>query len=249
MDVDEYTNTRVLLTGGTSGIGAGILEAYIDAGARVVYSGRSDRAITRKARASGRASFVAADLADSASAGKLFDSAVELLGAVDVLVHCAAIFPEHALVDMPLAEWNEVLGVNLTSGMQLLSRFGAQAKPGGRAVLISSITGPRTVLPGLAHYAASKAGVEGLVRAAAHEFAPSGITVNAVAPGSVLTPALEAGFGTDGLARLTEKIPVGRIGSPADIAAAVLFLTSPAAGFVTGQALVVDGGQTLVELF
>lgn len=244
-----FDGARVLLTGGTRGIGVGILDAFVEAGADVVYAARTDSPDTDRSRRSGRAGFVAIDLSDPDAPPALIAAAVSRLGGVDVLVHCAGIYPETPLEEMTASAWNTVLQVNLTSGALLLSAFAAQAGRGARAVMISSITGPRTALPGLAHYAASKGGIDGLVRAAAYELAPRGITVNAVAPGSVLTPALEELLGEEGIAATAQKIPTGRLGHAADIAAAVLFLASPGAAFITGQSLVVDGGQTLVELF
>ncbi|MGV8880676.1 MAG: SDR family NAD(P)-dependent oxidoreductase [Rhodoglobus sp.] len=239
----------MLLTGGSRGIGAGILGAFVEAGDRVVYTARTDSDETKDARKSGRASFFPSDLSDPDAADSIMSAAIEHLGGLDVLVYCAGIFPESPLTEMPMAEWNTVLQVNLTSAMQLLALFAAQAQHGSQAVLISSITGPKTALPKLSHYAASKAGVEGLVRAAALELAPAGITVNAVSPGTILTEALKGVFGPEGIEAVSRKIPTGRIGVPGDIAATVLFLASPGASFITGQSIVVDGGQTLVELF
>jgi len=119
--------------------------------------------------------------------------------------------------------------------------------PAGRIILMSSITGPVTGYPGLAHYGASKAGMDGFMRTAAIAAAPFGITVNAVAPGSISTEGL-AGLGAQAIEAMEALIPLKRLGQPADVAGAVLYLASDLASFVTGQSLVVDGGQTLPEI-
>lgn len=235
---------RVLVTGGTRGIGAGIAARFAEAGYRVAVSGRSERSAS-----SGAPRVFAADLRDEAAASRLVADVVADLGGIDALVHCAGIYPEAPLGEMTSQQWREVLDVNLTSAFLLtqaalpvLSRSDA-----GRIVLISSITGPRTALPGLAHYAASKGGVEGFARAAAREAGAHGITVNAIAPGTVLTEGLEQLYTVQEREELARRVPVGRLGTPADIGALAVWLSSPEAGFVTGQSIIVDGGQTIVE--
>jgi 3-oxoacyl-[acyl-carrier protein] reductase len=244
---------RVLVTGGTRGIGIGIVEAFLGAGASVAFCARSQTAGGAElvARSDGRAHFLACDLADAAHAEALPGRARELVGSLDVVVHCAATAVSHLIADMPLEDWQTVLQVNLTSAMLLIKAAAAdlRASGDGRVVMVSSITGPRTALPEWSAYAASKGGLEGFVRAAAMELAPDGITVNAVAPGTVATDALASMFGADGLALAEAKIPARRLGTPADIANAVLFFASPQSSFITGQSLIADGGQTLVELF
>lgn len=122
-----------------------------------------------------------------------------------------------------------------------------EAPGGGRILVTSSVTGPRVAYPGLAHYAASKAGVNGFIRAAALELACEGITVNGVEPGMIRTPAM-ANLGGEALNQaIAAAVPLGRLGEPEDIAAAMVFLASPAAGYITGQTLVVDGGALLPE--
>jgi 3-oxoacyl-[acyl-carrier protein] reductase len=244
---------RVLVTGGTRGIGLGIVHAFLEAGAHVAFCARSQTGpgTDLLARFEGRASFVVCDLSDAEQAQALPGRAGRLIGPLDVVVHCAGVSMEHSIEHMPLAEWQTVLQVNLTSAMQLIQAAvpDLRASGSGRVIMVSSITGPRTALPGWSAYAASKGGLEGFVRAAAIELASDGITVNAVAPGTVLTEGLAALFGSEGVALAEAKIPAGRLGTPADIASAVLFFASPGASFVTGQSLIADGGQTLVELF
>ena len=247
----RFSGTRVLVTGGTRGIGAGIVRAFLDEGAEVVFCGRSASPQGAAFTADGHATFIPADLADPAAATELIATAASILGGLDVLVHCAAIFPISRIESQPLADWQALLQVNLTSGMQLVQAALPHLRQtdDARIVMVSSITGPKTALPETSAYAASKAGLEGFVRAAAMELAPEKITVNAVSPGTVLTEGLADAFGAEGLALAAERIPAKRIGSPEDIANAILFFSSPASSFVTGQSLIVDGGQTLVELF
>jgi len=143
-----------------------------------------------------------------------------------------------------------VLNTNLTAAMLLTqaAERHLQRSGSGRVVMVSSITGPRTGFAELAHYGATKGGLEGFVRCAAVELGGAGITVNCVAPGSIMTESL-GGLLDDATCRmLEERIPAGRIGLPADVAAAAAFFASAEASFVTGQSLIIDGGQTLPEI-
>lgn len=245
----------VLVTGGTRGIGRGVVQRLAASGHNVVFSGR-DRAagelvMSSLASSGTEVSFVDADLLDKAAITELVGATVALLGSLDVLVHSAGIYPEHALDAMTVGNWHEVLDTNLTSAYLLAqAALPHLAESGsGRIVFISSITGPRTGISGLAHYSASKGGLDGLMRALAVELAPRGITVNGVAPGTILTDALAELYAQPGLMEsVTAIIPAGRMGSPADIAAAVEFLAGDDAGFITGQCLIVDGGQTIPEV-
>lgn len=244
-----------LVTGGTRGIGRGIVERLAAIGYSVVFSGRDPaaaKAVTKSTAAhSGRAFFLAANLRDAESVQTLVATSITELGSLDVVVHSAGIYPEHPLGNMTLADWHEVMDTNLTSALMLAKasvEYLAESQS-GRIVLISSITGPRTGISGLAHYGASKGGLEGLMRALAVELAPKGITVNSVAPGTILTDSLTELYDQPGMTEsVISIIPAGRLGLPADIAAAVEFLASPDSGFITGQSLIVDGGQMLPEV-
>lgn len=249
------TKRTALVTGGTKGIGKGITERLARAGLAVAFSGRDREAGAALASAlvaeGAEATFVAGDLLDSASASDVVEQSVRALGSLDVLCHNAGIYPTHALEDMTLADWHRVLDTNLTSGL-LLSQAAVphlRKSASGRIVFVSSITGPRTGISGLAHYCASKGGLDGLMRALAVELAGTGITVNAVAPGTILTESLEELYSEPGVMESVIRIiPVGRLGLPEDIAAAVEYFASPDAGFVNGQSLIVDGGQTIPEV-
>lgn len=249
------TRRTALVTGGTKGIGRGITERLARAGVAVAFTGRDREAgealVAALTAQGGEVSFVAGDLLDPASVADVVETAASRLGSLDVLCHNAGIYPTHALDEMTLADWHRVLDSNLTSGL-LLSQAAVphlRRSASGRIVFVSSITGPRTGISGLAHYCASKGGLDGLMRALAVELAGSGITVNAVAPGTILTESLAELYAEPGVMEsVTRIIPVGRLGLPEDIAAAVEFFASPDAGFVNGQSLIVDGGQTIPEV-
>ncbi len=242
-----------VVTGGTRGIGRGIAEVLCGAGARVVISGRDEargqKVADEISAPEAPCLFRRADVRSQADLKALAEYARECCGSLDILVHNAGVYPEVALADMSEADWDLVHDTNLKSAFFALQAFLPRLKesPAGRIVFVSSITGPVTGYPGLAHYGASKAGMEGFMRAAAIEVAPFGITVNAVAPGSIRTEGL-ADLGEQAIASMEALIPLKRLGQPRDIGGAVLYLASGLASFVTGQSLVVDGGQTLPEI-
>lgn len=251
----EHGLRTVLITGGTRGIGKGIVRWLASHNYAVAFSGRDQvagEALENEIKSEGGvASFIKSDLNKSGSVTELINITVMTLGSLDVLVHNAGIYPEQALAGITLDDWHSVLDTNLTSGF-LLSQAAAPHlanSDSGRIVFISSITGPRTGISGLTHYSASKGGIDGLMRALAVELASQGITVNGVAPGTILTESLEELYAEPGLMdSVTKIIPVGRMGSPDDIAATVEFLASTSAGFITGQSIIVDGGQTIPEV-
>jgi 3-oxoacyl-[acyl-carrier protein] reductase len=251
----EHGLRTVLITGGTRGIGKGIVRWLASHNYAVAFSGRDQvagEALENEIKSEGGVvSFIKSDLNKSGSVTELININVTTLGSLDVLVHNAGIYPEQALAGITLDDWHSVLDTNLTSGF-LLSQAAAPHlanSDSGRIVFISSITGPRTGISGLTHYSASKGGIDGLMRALAVELASQGITVNGVAPGTILTESLEELYAEPGLMdSVTKIIPVGRMGSPDDIAATVEFLASTSAGFITGQSIIVDGGQTIPEV-
>jgi 3-oxoacyl-[acyl-carrier protein] reductase len=242
-----------VVTGGTRGIGRGIAEVLCGAGARVVISGRD---AARGQKVAGEVSapdspclFRRADVRSQDDLNSLAGYAREQFGSLDILVHNAGVYPEVLLEQMSEADWDLVHDTNLKSAFFALRACLPLLKqsPAGRIVFVSSITGPVTGYPGLAHYGASKAGMHGFMRTAAIEAAPFGITVNAVAPGSIRTEGL-ADLGTQAIAAMEALIPLKRLGDPRDVANAVLYLASDLASFVTGQSVVVDGGQILPEI-
>jgi 3-oxoacyl-[acyl-carrier protein] reductase len=242
-----------LVTGGTRGIGRGIAEVLCAAGARVVISGRD---AGRGAKAAAEVSapdapceFVRADVRSQQDLESAAGYARERFGSLDILVHNAGIYPEVPLEQMTEADWDLVHDTNLKStffAVRACLPFLKQSAA-GRIVFVSSITGPVTGYPGLAAYGASKAGMDGFMRAAAIEVAPFGITVNAVAPGSIRTEGL-ADLGAEAIRAMEALIPLKRLGEPREVGNAVLYLASDLASFVTGQSMVIDGGQVLPEI-
>lgn len=251
-----HAGRRALVTGANRGIGFGVARRLAREGSQVVLLARDKRAGEAAAAAlqdeGAQAHFLHGDLRQLDSLPGLVTEASRLMdGAPELFCHAAGIYPVHELSDMTASHWDDVLSLNLTSAALLVKELlpGLTASPSGRVVMISSITGPRTGISGLSHYAASKGGLEAFVRAAAVELAAHGITVNAVAPGTIQTESLEALYSDPAeLKDAVASIPVQRIGTPNDIAAAVSFLCSTDASFITGQSLIVDGGQTLPEV-
>lgn len=242
----------VVVTGAGRGIGRGIALRFGRAGCRVLLVSRTVSEIEQVAAeieaAGGTASSVAADVATEDGARAMAAAATDRFGGIDVLCANAGIFPSARLDVMTAAEFDHVIGANLRGTFLSVSAClpALKASDQGRIVVTSSITGPITGYPGWAHYGASKAGQLGLIRTAAIEFAPFGITVNAVMPGNVRTEGLE-GLGAEYLASMAASIPLKRLGTVGDIANGVLFLASAEAAYITGQTLVIDGGQVLPE--
>jgi 3-oxoacyl-[acyl-carrier protein] reductase len=238
--------------GAARGIGAAIAERLVEEGARVVIADTlvdEGRATAARLAQKGDALFVKTDVSQQASVEALVQTTLARFGHVDILVQNAGIYPYTMLPDIPVEEWDTVLGVNLR-GCFLAVRacIGPMRAQGyGRIVLTSSITGPRVSSPGHGHYSASKAGINGLIRAAAIELAPHGITINGVEPGNILTEALQAERSPEFIGAMERSVPLGRLGTPRDVAHAVLFLASDEAAYITGTTIVVDGGQILPE--
>jgi 3-oxoacyl-[acyl-carrier protein] reductase len=239
----------VVVTGGTRGIGKGIASVFARNGARVLITGRDSE--TGRAAADdlpGEVSFLEADTASREDCRRMAAIAEERLGGVDVLCANAGVFPDSRLADMTEEMLDQVLGVNLKgtvfSVQACLPALGRSGR--GRVILTSSITGPITGYPGWTGYGASKAGQLGFMRTAAIELASSGITINAVLPGNIVTEGL-ASLGPDYAASMAASIPLRRLGSVDDIGYAALFLATEEAGYITGQTIVIDGGQVLPE--
>ena len=238
----------VVVTGGTRGIGRGIAAVFAAAGARVLVTGRDEESARQAAAETGAAGYVLADTARKDDCERVAAAARERLGGLDVLCANAGIFPSARLADLAEEDIDAVLGVNLKGTILSVQACLPllRASGHGRVVLTSSITGPITGYPGWTHYGASKAGQLGFMRTAAIELARDGITVNAVLPGNIMTEGL-ATMGEDYIRGMTAAIPLGRLGTVAEIGHAALFLASDEAAYITGQALTVDGGQVLPE--
>jgi 3-oxoacyl-[acyl-carrier protein] reductase len=242
----------VIVTGASKGIGRGIALRFGLAGCKVLVVSRSlseaSAVAAEIAAADGEALGWAADVTRQSDMTEMADAAMQSFGAIDILCANAGIFPAAKLDEMTEAEFDTVIGTNLKGTFLALSAClpAMKAKKQGRIILTSSITGPVTGYPGWAHYGASKAGQLGFMRTAAIELARDGITVNAVLPGNIATEGL-AGLGEEYVRSMEASVPMRRLGSVTDIANAALFFASDEAAYITGQSLVVDGGQILPE--
>jgi 3-oxoacyl-[acyl-carrier protein] reductase len=242
-----------IVTGAGRGIGRAIAEVFSQAGARVLAVDKDGAAATRTAdgitASGGAAAAFEADISRQAGNAAMVSAAVERYARLDILCANAGIYPPARVEDMTEELWDRVLGVNLKSvmlGVQASLPF-LKAQSGGRIVVTSSITGPKVGQPGLSHYAASKGGINGFIRSAALELAPHRITINAVEPGNVLTEGVRALIRPEDIEAMARAIPLQRLADPEDVAYAMLFLASDEASYITGQTLVVDGGQILPE--
>ncbi|HEY3182723.1 MAG TPA: glucose 1-dehydrogenase [Gaiellaceae bacterium] len=239
----DLTGRRALVTGGGGGIGRGLARALADAGASVAVLGRSESAQEAASELGGVA--VRADLADREDLRRGFDEAAERLGGLDILVNSHGIGRASEAVDHELADWDDVIEINLTATFELCQRAGRimLERANGKIVNIASVLSFQGGIR-IPSYAASKGGVATLTMALANEWAPHGVNVNAIAPGYVKTN-LNARIWRDDperTAQINARIPAGRWGEPADMAGAVVFLSSAASDYVHGVTLPVDGG-------
>lgn len=246
----RFEGQVVIVTGASRGIGRGIANLFAREGAALVLVGRDVEQLEAVKKAieatGGQAIWVKADVSNPEDMSRMVQQALQKYGKVDVLCHNAGIYPHARLENMSLEEWQKVIDVNLTGTFLAVKACIPTMKNqgAGKIVVISSISGPRTGLPGYSHYTASKGGVAGFVKTAAIELAKYKININSVEPGNILTEGL---VGSEHTNSMLPAIPLGRLGTPEDIAFAVLFLASHESDYITGQSLIVDGGQTLPE--
>jgi 3-oxoacyl-[acyl-carrier protein] reductase len=249
---ESISGRSVLVTGGTKGIGKGLAAGFAAARANVVIAGRDrdagELAAAELSAAGDRVVFEPGDVSSPEDCAALVAVAVELHGGLDIVCCNAGVFPSARLAEMTPKQLEDVLATNLKgtvftvqAALPMLERSGR-----GRVVITSSITGPITGYTGWAHYGASKAGQLGFMRSAALELARSKITINAILPGNIITEGLGE-LGQDYLRSMEASIPLGRLGSIEEVASAALFLASEEAAYITGQTLVIDGGQTVPE--
>jgi len=244
----DLSGMTALVTGASGGIGSAIAKTLAGQGARVALSGTREDALKRvAAEIGGDVVILPCNLGDTAAVDALVPSAVEALGGrLDILVNNAGVTRDNLILRMKDEEWDQVISVNLEAAFRLIR---AATKPMmkarfGRVITITSVVGT-TGNPGQANYAASKAGLVGMSKALAQELASRNITVNCVAPGfisSAMTDALPEAQKE----QLLGKIPVGKLGEGRDVAAAVAYLSSPEAAYVTGQTLHVNGGMAMI---
>ncbi len=243
----DLTGKVALVTGATGGIGAAIAKALHAAGATVALSGTREAVLAElKAEIGERAEIFVANLADRASVDALIPAVEAKLGRVDILVNNAGITRDNLFMRMKDDEWDQVLEVNLTSGFRLARAAikGMMKRRTGRIVGITSVVGV-TGNPGQGNYAAAKAGMIGMSKSLAQEVASRNITVNCVAPGFIATPMTDA-LNDKQKEGILGAVPAGRLGTPEEIAAAVVFLASDEAAYLTGQTLHVNGGMAMI---
>ena len=240
-----------LVTGSGRGIGKAIARLFANEGAAVVVTARTEEQVDEVSdgigKAGGTAFGIVADLSNSDGVDALVDAAVAHFSGLDILVHNAGIFPYEPLESMEEASWQAVMDINLNSAYRLARACLPHLKEtsDARMLFTSSVQGNRAAVPGCAHYAASKAGLNGLIRAAALEFGRYGITVNGIEPGLVLTSGVEQAISSERREKMADSVPLKRWGTTLEMAQAMLYLATPEAGYITGQTLVIDGGATL----
>jgi 3-oxoacyl-[acyl-carrier protein] reductase len=243
----DLTGKTALVTGATGGIGAAIAKALHKAGATVAISGTRQPALDAlKAELGTRVHTIACNLSSPEDVEKLVPAAEAAMGGLDILVNNAGVTKDGLAMRMKDEDWQSVIDINLTSNFRLsrAAMKGMMKKRAGRIINVTSIVGV-TGNPGQANYVASKAGLIGLTKSLAQELATRNVTVNCVAPGFIATPMTDV-LNEKQKEAILGRIPAGRMGGADDIAAAVLYLASDEAGYVTGQTLHVNGGMAMI---
>jgi len=251
--MQSLTDQVAVVTGAGQGIGRAVAGVLAAEGAAVavadVEEDRAERTAAELRAAGHAASAHVVDVTDRAAVEAMANAVLaEHGGRIDILAAVAGIYPSAPIGEMTSAEWGRVMDINVLGALHAMQAClpSMRLRGYGRIVLMSSITGPITGQPGYGHYGASKAAMLGLMRSAAVELAPEGVTVNAVMPGNVRTEGF-ATIGPDHQDRMLSAIPMNRLAEPDEIGWAVRFFASAEAAYITGQTLVVDGGQVLPE--
>ena len=243
----ELTGRTVLVTGATGTIGATIARSLHGQGATVAISGTRREVLDRLATELGeRVHVLPCNLADAAETEALVPRVEEAMGQLDILVANAGITRDNLLVQLRDEDWEQVIAINLSATFRLARAAlrGMMRRRFGRVIAITSVVGT-TGNPGQANYVAAKAGIAGMIKAMAQEYAKRGVTANCVAPGFIVTPMTDK-LNDKQRETIVAKIPANRAGTPAEVAAAVVFLASNEAGYVTGQTLHVNGGMAII---
>jgi 3-oxoacyl-[acyl-carrier protein] reductase len=243
----ELTGRTALVTGATGTIGATIASSLHGQGATVAISGTRREVLDQLAAELGeRVHVLPANLADAAETEALVPRVEETMGQLDILVANAGITRDNLLVQLRDEDWEQVIAINLSATFRLARAAlrGMMRRRFGRVIAITSVVGT-TGNPGQANYVAAKAGIAGMIKAMAQEYAKRGVTANCVAPGFIVTPMTDK-LNDKQRETIVAKIPASRAGTPAEVAAAVVFLASNEAGYVTGQTLHVNGGMAMI---
>lgn len=250
--LNSFQGKTVIVTGGSKGIGKGIAQVFGKHGVNVAVVARNletaEATVAEIESDGGKAKAYSCDVSDRSAVESMVTAVAEDFGGIDIVCANAGIFPNASIEVMTDDDWNHVMDTNIRSTFLTVQACLPHLKKAeyGRIILTSSITGPIVGYAGWTHYAASKAAQIGYMRSAALEVAKDNITVNSVLPGNILTEGLE-GMGDDYLRDMASAIPLKKLGKVEDIGYAALFLASKEASFITGQSIVVDGGQTVPE--
>ena len=243
----ELTGKRALITGASGGIGGGIAKALHAQGATVGLSGTRREALDAlAAELGGNAHVLPCDLSDAADVATLIERAEQAMGETDILVNNAGLTRDNLFARVSDGDWDKVLTVNLTAAFKLSREVlrGMVRRRSGRIISITSVVGI-TGNPGQSNYVAAKAGLAGMTKALAQEVATRNVTINCVAPGFISTAMTDA-LNEKQRAMILERVPAKRLGAPADVASAVVFLASSEAGYITGQTIHVNGGMAMI---
>ncbi|MFA7244108.1 MAG: SDR family NAD(P)-dependent oxidoreductase [Patescibacteria group bacterium] len=249
MEVDKFidlTDKVAIVTGGAMGIGLGITERLARSGAKVLIADMNEEAAAESAQKLNSQGYVTksikTDVSSKADVDKMIEAAISEFGKLDILVNNAGIYPMKPFFELTEEDWDKVMAVNLKGTFLCTQAAAEKMVNGGKIVDISSIAG-FVGFSGLAHYCATKGGINASIRAIAVELAPKKINVNAVAPGAIETPGAKSDDTTK--QQTISAIPLARMGQPEDIANLAVFLSSGKADYITGQTIIVDGGWTL----
>lgn len=247
-EVKRLEDRVVIITGASKGIGREMARLFSEEGAKLVLASRDEEKLKRLTDELGDAIYQIADVRSASDMNRVVDAALEKWGRIDVLVANAGICLEKRIDEMTEEAWQETIDVNLKGAFNSMKSVLPVMKrqKRGKIIFTSSITGPKVAMPGFAHYAASKSGLTGLVRASAIELAKYNINVNAIEPGNIESEGMEA-LGSEHIEQQARAIPWGRLGTGREVALLALFLASNDSNYITGQGIVIDGGQTLPE--
>jgi glucose 1-dehydrogenase/3-oxoacyl-[acyl-carrier protein] reductase len=250
----DLSGRVALVTGASQNIGAGIARRLAEAGAAVVvhYRSRGESAaevVESIVAAGGKALALEADLADASSVDRLMSGAFDAFGALDIAINNAGAFPVRPLLEMSFAEWQAMYANNVESAFLCTQAAARLMREGGGGAIVNVASIESLVpAPDHSHYASAKAAVAMFTRAAAQELGPCGIRVNAVSPGLIARPGIAEDW-PEGVRQWMKQVPLGRLGEAEDVADACLFLASPAARFISGHNLVVDGGMLSAKIY